>query len=449
MQTLLSFIVVIGILVVVHEFGHYLAAKSCGVRVLRFSVGFGRIVWRRQGRDGTEWALSLVPLGGYVKMLDEREAPVAAEELPRAFNRQSLAARSWIVVAGPLANFLFAVLAYWLVFMVGTMELRPFVAEPPAGTPAAQAGFAAGERVLRVEGEAVETWQALRWALVTRANTHERVDIEALAADGSIRQRTLQLRGENSKPLGETFIADLGLSIYRAPQPAVIGRVMPGSAAEAAGLLADDRVVAIDDEPVGHWGELAERVQQSMGRTLAFEVERGRQRIVRNVTPRVDEQGGRLIARIGVQAAAPPQHNEMWIEVRHGPIESAGLALVETWDKSVFTLKMFGRMLTGEVSWRNLSGPVTIADYAGQSAQLGFAYFVQFLALVSISLGVLNLLPIPLLDGGHLMYHAYEAIRRVPPSERAMEISQRVGLALLVLLMVFAFYNDIHRLVSG
>jgi regulator of sigma E protease len=452
MQTLLSFIVVIGILVVVHEFGHFLAARSCGVKVLRFSVGFGRVLWqRRLGRDGTEWAISLVPLGGYVKMLDEREGPVADSDLPRAFNRQRLAVRSWIVVAGPLANFLFAIAAYWLVFMVGTMELRPLLGDAPAGTAAHAAGIGAGERVLRIDGEAVETWQALRWALVLRAAENEQTRLETIDGQGKIHERTLRLRDEGSPPLGERFIEELGLRIFRPTIPPLIGKVLPGSPAEAAGLADGDLIVAIDGKPIDNWQQLVEEIQASMGRSLAIEFERDGAILERRLTPTIDAGAEKPVARIGVQVAKPADgsHADIWIEVRHPPFEALVLAVRETWEKSAFTLQMFGKMLTGEVSWRNLSGPVTIADYAGQSAQLGFSHFTQFLALVSISLGVLNLLPIPLLDGGHLMYHAYEAVRRAPPSDRVMEYGQRLGLALLVMLMVFAFYNDIHRLVSG
>ena len=452
MQTLLSFIVVIGILVVVHEFGHFLAARSVGVKVLRFSVGFGRVLWqRRLGRDGTEWAISLVPLGGYVKMLDEREAPVPESEQPRAFNRQTLAARSWIVVAGPLANFLFAIAAYWLVFMVGTMELRPLLGVAPPASAAAAAGITVGEEVLEIDGEPVATWQELRWALVTRAADRDTTTLQTIDADGNRYSRTLRLRDEDSPPLGERFIEELGLKIYRPKIPPLIGKVLPGSPAELAGLADGDRILAIDGKPIDDWQALVESIQASMGRAVLVDLARDDEILQRRVTPTVDSGGDKPVAKIGVQVAKPAagEFGDIWIEVRHPPLKALTLALRETWDKSVFTLQMFGKMLTGEVSWRNLSGPVTIADYAGQSAQLGFVYFVQFLALVSISLGVLNLLPVPLLDGGHLMYHAYEAVRRAPPSDRAMEYGQRLGLALLVMLMVFAFYNDIHRLVSG
>lgn len=454
MHTLFAFIVVIGVLVVVHEFGHYWVARRCGVKILRFSVGFGKTLWvRKFGADATEFALSAFPLGGYVKMLDEREAPVAPHESHRAFNRQSLLRRSLIVAAGPAANFLFAILAYWIVSMVGIQELRPILGEPVAGSPAAVAGIARGERVTSIDGKAVETWQTLRWELLRRISEGEaggEVRLQVINLQNEISNRVLRVPAVPADGWGERMIEDLGLTLYRPRIPAVIERVVPGSAGDAGGLRAGDRVLAIDRQPVDEWADVVTRVRQAAGETLLFDIERGGETLALRVTPRLEEDGGQKIGRLGVQVDARNVPKvEMWITVSLDPLAAMSRALAETWDKSVFSLKMMGRMLTGEVSWKNLSGPVTIADYAGQSAQLGATYFLQFMALVSISLGVLNLLPVPLLDGGHLMYYLYEAIRGAPPSEQAIDLGQRIGFALLIGLMVFAFYNDITRLISG
>ena len=454
LQTLLAFIVVIGVLVVVHEFGHFWVARRCGVKILRFSVGFGRTLWvRKYGADGTEFALSAFPLGGYVKMLDEREAPVAASELHRAFNRQSLLKRSLIVVAGPLANFLLAIAAYWLVFMIGIQELRPILGAPVAGTPVAEAGFARGERVMAIDGLPVDTWQALRWELVSRVSEDGQggeIRMQVINLHNEITDRVLRIPVAPAGGWGERMVEELGFTLYRPLIPPQIERVASGSAGARAGLQAGDRILMLDGEPVKEWAEVVTRVRRARGETLRIEIERAGERLVVEATPAVEEERGQKIGRLGIQADTRGVATvEMWTTVRHDPLAALGQALSETWSKSVFSLQMMGRMLTGDVSWKNISGPVTIADYAGQSAELGLAYFLQFMALVSISLGVLNLLPVPLLDGGHLMYYLYEAIRGAPPSEQAIDLGQRVGFALLIGLMVFAFYNDITRLISG
>jgi regulator of sigma E protease len=427
-------------------------ARRCGVKVLRFSVGFGKAIWRKRfSPDGTEWVLAIFPLGGYVKMLDEREGEVAPEELHLSFNRQALYKRALIVAAGPLANFVLAILLFWAVFMGGMQELRPLISTPTAGSPAALAGFEHGERITLLNGQPLATWQEFRWEIVKQAAPDAELRIETVNLRDEINQRVLQISAADAAlSEGTDPVGALGFALYRPRIPPIIEKVMADSPAERAGFRAGDRVTAVDGKLVPEWQVLVEIIRASAGRELRVEVDRAGQLAELRVTPKVEEDRGRKVVRVGLQASydqAPAV--ETMVEVRYGVIDAFGRALVETWEKSIFTLQAFARMLTGDMSWKNISGPVTIADYAGQSARLGLSYYLQFMALVSISLGVLNLLPVPLLDGGHLMYYAVEAITRRPLSERLQEIGQQIGLALLIGLMAFAFYNDIQRLISG
>ena len=451
LHTLIAFIVALGVLIVVHEYGHYLVARLCNVKVLRFSVGFGRpiAVWRR-GADRTEWVIAAVPFGGYVKMLDEREGPVTPEEAGRAFNRQSVGRRFLIVVAGPAFNFVFAILVYAGLFMYGLPEARPVLAEPPAGSAAAAAGLRAGDTVRAIDGEPIETWQELRWRVLQAALQRHPVRLETMGERGHIGQLTLDLSGYPTDEVDSDALEGVGLRLLRPRLEPVLGQVVGGGPAARAGLAAGDRVVSIQGKPVDSWEALVAAIRAHPGQPISLLVERdGATRSI-EVVPEALSAGDQRIGRIGAGPQVPQAHAErMLIRVQHGPLESLGRAVAKTWDISVFSLKMLGRMLLGQLSWKHLSGPVTIADFAGQSAQMGWIPYVTFLALISISLGVLNLLPIPLLDGGHLMYYAIEVIKGSPLSERAMEFGQRVGLALLLVVMAFAFYNDLNRLLTG
>ena len=451
LHTIASFVVALGLLIVVHELGHYVVARWCGVKVLRFSVGFGRALFARQlGADRTEWVIAAVPLGGYVKMVDEREGEVAPADLPRAFNRQSVWRRFAIVVAGPVANFLLAIALYWLLFMSGVQEARPIVAAPEAGTVAAQAGLRAGDTIRAINDEPVTGWQDVRWRLLQLALDRKPARIEVADGRGAIDWRTLDLSRVAADEVEGDLLAKLGLRLYRPELPPVIGQVIAGGVAARGGLAAGDRVIAVNGERIPSWEALVAKVRASPGRALTLEIDRAGVNRRIELVPEGATQGAETIGRIG---AAPQVDREAlkayYFEIRYGPGEAAAKAVARTWEMSIFSLRMLGKMIVGEVSWRNLSGPVTIADYAGQSASLGLAPYLAFLALISISLGVLNLLPIPLLDGGHLMYYTIEVLKGSPVSERVMEIGQRAGLAVLLFLMAFAFYNDINRLLTG
>jgi regulator of sigma E protease len=450
--TIVSFLVTVGVLVVIHEFGHYLAARLIGVKILRFSVGFGKpLITRREGRDQTEWVLASIPLGGYVKMLDEREGDVPVDELPRAFNRQSVWARIVIVLAGPAANFLLAFVVYWALFITGLPGLKPVLGDPPRNTPAAAAGFANGDSVISVADEPAATWNDVRWLLLKEAVKRETTAIEVETERGVRATHTLDMSSLSKDDLDKDFLGKLGLRNFRPRAPAVLGRLLPGSAAERAGLAAGDRIVSVSGKPVQSWFEFTTEIAANPGRSLALEVERSGRRFELRATPDPVSDGDNRIGRLGVEA--PPElkreYERMTTTVRYDPLTAIGKAAHKVVDLSVFSIKMLGRMVVGDVSWKNLSGPITIADYAGQSAQLGWVTWLGFLALVSVSLGVLNLLPIPLLDGGHLVYYFAEIVTGRAVSERVMEIGQRFGLALLLGLTFFAFYNDINRLFTG
>jgi len=447
LHTVVWFLVAIAILVVVHEFGHYLAARLAGVKVLRFSLGFGKPLFsRRFGRDQTEWALAALPFGGYVKMLDEREGIVPAAEAHRSFNQATVWRRIGIVAAGPIANFLLAIAFYWVLFLHGMPALKPMIGEPPAGSPAAQAGLVAGDEIRRVNGADTPSFQDLRLDLL-RAQVEDEPLILELADGRSVQLDAPPMDTDN---LERDTLRPLGIVRFDPEIEPVIGQVLPGGAAEQAGFRSGDRLISADGKAVANWQDWVKLIRQHPSQPLRIEYERDGQPGVLTVVPATVDENGQQIGKIG----AGPKVDESVIaglmtEVRYGPVEALGRGAEKTWDMSLFTLEMMGRMVLGQVSWKNLSGPLTIADYAGQSASLGWISFVGFLALVSVSLGVLNLLPIPLLDGGHLMYYVAEVLTGRPVSERAMEIGSRIGMLLLLLLMSFALFNDLQRLIGG
>ena len=444
---IVAFAITLGVLVVFHELGHYVIARLAGVKVLRFSVGFGSRVWsRRLGRDGTEWALSAIPLGGYVKMLDEREGHVDHADLPRAFNRQSVWRRIAIVAAGPLANLLLAVLLFAGTYVAGIPGQRALLAEPPASTAAATADVRAGDRVVAVDGESVGSWQELRWRIV-RAQGQDTVTLALAREDdaGAPVVRELSLAGMDADAWEGSPLAALGLRAdLGAP---IVDQVLPGKPAERAGLRSGDRIVAVDGTPMRSPADVAALTNAHPGDTLSYRVQRADATLDVPVAVESVDQNGRRVGLAGVRLRIDPAVAERAsVIVRYGLGESLVQGARKTWELSAFTLRMLGRIVTGDASLRNISGPLTMADIAGQSAQAGMLVFVGYLALISISLGVLNLLPVPLLDGGHLLYYLAEIIKGSPVSDRAFEVGQRIGMAMLAVLMALALFNDVSRL---
>ncbi|MBI3903441.1 MAG: RIP metalloprotease RseP [Nitrosomonadales bacterium] len=451
MTTLLAFVVAIGVLVMFHELGHYWVARLCDVKVLRFSIGFGKVIYVKKFAGGeTEWAISAVPLGGYVKMLDEREGEVAEHEVQRAFNRKPIAQRMAIVVAGPVANLLLAIVLYWVLFMHGVPGIKPVLGEVPPQTPAAVARLQAQETILSIAGKPVPSWQDLNWILLDAAMRGETVHIEGRTVQGVGLQHELDLGSVEPADLDGDFLQKLGVQLYQPLVQPIIGKLTEGGVAQRAGLRADDRIVRADGHDIAQWKELVEIVRSHPGSALHLEVERAGSQLLMEVTPDAASEAGKPVGKIGAAPFVEPHaFDAMLTEISYAPYAAFAQAVRKTWETASVSLRMMGKMVLGEVSMKNLSGPLTIADYAGQSAQMGAVAYLGFLALISISLGVLNLLPIPLLDGGHLLYHTIELIKGSPVSDKAWEVGQNVGIVLLFTMMAFALYNDISRLILG
>ena len=450
--TIISFIIALGILITFHEFGHYLVARWNGVKVLRFSVGFGQPVFRKRlGKDQTEWVVAAIPLGGYVKMLDENEGRVAKEDLSRAFNRQPVGRRFAIVAAGPLANFLLAIVIYWLMFILGVDGIKPTLGPIVQDTPVANAKFEAGETIISIENESVESWQDARWTLLRYAvDRSAAVTVETINQNGEINSRQLDLSGIHPDELEGNVLGKIGFSVYQPEIKPIIAEVMSGGAGERAGLRAGDEILAVNDKDIYSWIEFVPEVQENPGLPLVLDILRNDQILTLNIIPETVTENGQKVGRIGIMPEIDQSLFEaMRVTVTYPAGEAVKIAWNKTWETTVLTLSMLSKMITGDVSWKNVSGPISIADYAGQSAQMGLVSYLAFLALISVSLGVLNLLPIPILDGGHLMYYVIEIIKGSPVSEKTMIIGQKVGLLMLFTLMTFAIYNDINRLTTG
>ncbi len=446
-QTVIWFLVALAILVTVHEFGHFYVARRCGVKVLRFSIGFGKVLLRRYDRQGTEYALAAIPLGGYVKMLDEREGEVPEEELDRTFNRKNVWQRIAIVAAGPVANFLLAILLFWLLMIPGTREPIPIVGEVEPGSIAAQAGLEHGQEILAVDGEPTPTWQALHQQLLRRLGETGTIQflVKYPASDLQyMSQAPLEgwLRGaEEPDP-----VAGIGLTLDRPEPQALLGHIVPDSPAERAGLLPGDRILSADGEEISGWSQWVDYVRARPDEEIQLTVEREGGQESLSVTPETVEESGERFGRVGVGPQAQPWPEDRIRTYHYGPIESFVAGVDRTWETAGFVLLSVKKLVVGEISTKNLSGPITIAKVAGDSAQSGWKSFVGFVALLSIFLGVFNLLPIPVLDGGHLLYYAIEVVKGSPVSDRVQQVGFQIGLVMVVGLMILAFYNDIMRL---
>ncbi|UXD88171.1 RIP metalloprotease RseP [Thalassolituus hydrocarboniclasticus] len=446
-MTLLYFIIAISLLVVIHEFGHFWVARRCGVQVLRFSVGFGKPFWSFTDKHGTEFAVAPIPLGGYVKMLDEREAPVPEHLLDQAFNRKSPWARIAIASAGPIANFIFALLAYWLLFVSGTSGFVPVVGTVADDSVAAVAGVRSGDEIVAVNDHETTTWQEVSWQLVGFLGEDADIRMTLKSADGTQRSTRLQLNNWLTDQEVPDPLAGLGIEPRRLDIPAVVGEVQPGGAAAAAGIQPGDHVVAINGSAVADWYDWVEHVRAAPGKALQLTLKRNDALLDMTLTPgskTLDD--GSVIGFVGAGVVAPEIPSD-WVRTSHaGVVQGLLLSVNKTIDLVVFTLDSLWKMLLGDVSVKNLSGPITIAKVAGDSASGGLEAFIGFLALLSISLGVLNLLPVPMLDGGHILFYLVEVIRGRPLPERVQIIAVQFGLFLLLSLMLVAFYNDISRL---
>ena len=452
LQTALAFIVALGMLVTIHELGHYLVASWCNVKILRFSVGMGKVVYSRKfGADQTEWALSILPLGGYVKMLDAREQnidEISEQDLPREFNRQSVWKRIAIVAAGPIANFIFAIVLFAVLYMIGIPEPVAKIRVPSETSTAYLAGLRHGDIINTVNGENIQTWLELRWKLLQLGldKLDAKVGLKRVNKDRSSSfdqmEISLPLSQLSNKDLESDFTVKMGFALAR--PDAILGVVMENGPASLAGLKEGDKIVEVDGKPLLDGLDFLEIINASPSKKLLLLVRQGAQEFEVNITPESHVDNGQKIGRIKVQLMLAP---DMLI-IPIGPVDAIFKGVQKTWETSILTFKMIGKMLTGEVSWKNVTGPITIADYAGKTSSAGMISYFSFIALISISLGVMNLLPIPVLDGGHLLYYSLEVLTGKPVSERFSGVAQRVGVALLMSLMALAFFNDIVRQMS-
>ncbi|WP_145537988.1 sigma E protease regulator RseP [Yersinia kristensenii] len=445
--SLAAFIIALGILITVHEFGHFWVARRCGVRVERFSIGFGKSLWRRTDRQGTEYVIALIPLGGYVKMLDERVEAVAPELRHQSFNNKTILQRAAIVSAGPIANFLFAIIAYWLVFIIGVPSVRPVVGDISPQSIAAQANISPGMELKSVDGIETPDWDSVRLALVGKIGDKQTQVGVAPFGSTNVEQKTLDLRQWQFEPDKQDPVVALGI-IPRGPQiESVLAEVQPGSAAQKAGLQAGDRVVKVNGQLLDRWQSFVLQVRDNPGKALVLDIERGGTPLSLTLIPDTKSVGeNRSEGFAGVVPKVIPLPDEYKTIRQYGPFTALYQAGDKTWQLMHLTVSMLGKLITGDVKLNNLSGPISIAQGAGVSAEYGLVYYLMFLALISVNLGIINLFPLPVLDGGHLLFLAIEKLKGGPVSERVQDFSYRIGSILLVLLMGLALFNDFSRL---
>lgn len=440
-----AFIVALGVLITVHEFGHFWVARRCGVKVERFSVGFGKALWRRRDRQGTEYVIAMIPLGGYVKMLDERVEPVPPELRHCAFNHKTVSQRAAIIAAGPLANFIFAIFAWWLVFIIGVPGIRPVVGEIVSGSPAGIAQIVPGMELKAIDGIETPDWDAVRMALVSKIGDQQTMVSVVPFGTAQVSEKRIDLRNWQFDPAKQDPVTSLGM-LPRGPQiETVLAEVQANSAAMKAGLQAGDRIVKVDGQPLDQWQRFVTLVRDNPGKALAVEVERQGNSLALTLTPDV-KPGRKAEGFAGVVPRIIPLPDEYKTVRQYGPFAAIGEASAKTWQLMKLTVNMLGKLVTGEVKLNNLSGPISIAQGAGMSAEYGLIYYLMFLALISVNLGIINLFPLPVLDGGHLLFLAIEKIKGGPVSERVQDFSYRIGSILLVLLMGLALFNDFSRL---
>ena len=443
---LAAFIVALGVLITVHEFGHFWVARRCGVRVERFSIGFGKALWRRTDKQGTEFVIALIPLGGYVKMLDERVEPVIPELRHTAFNNKTIGQRAAVIAAGPVANFLFAIFAYWLVFIIGVPGVRPVIGEITPNSIAASAQIAPGMELKAVDGIETPDWDAVRLQLVDKIGDEQTTVSVAPFGSDSRQQKTLDLRNWAFEPDKQDPVASLGIQPRGAQIESVLAEVQSGSAASKAGLQAGDRIVKVDGQAITQWMTFVTLVRDNPGKPLALDIERQGTPLSLTLIPDTKPGSGKDEGFAGVVPKVIPLPDEYKTVRQYGPFDAVVEATGKTWQLMKLTVSMLGKLITGDVKLNNLSGPISIAQGAGMSAEFGLIYYLMFLALISVNLGIINLFPLPVLDGGHLLFLAIEKLKGGPVSERVQDFSYRIGSILLVLLMGLALFNDFSRL---
>lgn len=444
---LAAFIIVLGILITVHEFGHFWVARRCGIYVERFSIGFGKAIWRKTDSQGTEYVIAWIPLGGYVKMLDERVGAVTPERRHLAFNNKTVGQRAAVVAAGPIANFLLAIVAYWVVFMVGVPALKPIIADVRPNSIAEQAKLMPGMELKSVAGIETPDQNAIRLALVSQIGEKEASVVAFDPRSQSERENTLNLQQWNFDPEKQDPLISLGIMPVGAKLDSKIIEVMVGSAAEKAGLQAGDRIVKVDGQSIDTWHPFTYFVRQSPNKTLDLLVERNGSTLSLNITPTaIAVKGGKEVGQVGAQLQVLPPDEQYLIMQQYNPFSALYEASDKTWQLMGLTVKMIGKLVVGDVKLTNLSGPVSIAKGAGMSADSGFVYYLMFIALISVNLGIINLFPLPVLDGGHLLFLIIEKIKGGPVSERVQDFSYRIGVMALMLLMGLALFNDFSRL---